>query len=42
MTSAATEVSDAIVAVLPIALSILGVILAIGIGIKVFKKVTGR
>lgn len=42
MQDAADEAVAAVSAILPIALPILGIILAIGIGIKVFKKVTGR
>lgn len=38
----ATEVSSQISGVLPVVLPIFGALLAIGIGLKVFKKVTGR
>lgn len=38
----AGEATDAIGAVLPIALPIMGAIVVVGIGIKIFKKVTGR
>lgn len=36
----ASDSMDAIKAVLPIALPVMGAILVIGIGIKIFKKVT--
>lgn len=41
-TSMATDIMDTIGTVLPIILPILGAIAVIGVGIKVFKKVTGR
>lgn len=46
LTTAFTDVAgdcmDAIAAVLPVALPVMGAIVVIGIGIKIFKKVTGR
>lgn len=41
-TAMATDIMDTIGTVLPIILPILGAIAVIGVGIKVFKKVTGR
>ena len=38
----ATEVIDAVIAILPVALPVLGAFLTVGLGIKAFKKVTGR
>lgn len=42
LTTTATECKDAIAAVLPVALPVMGAIVVVGIGIKIFKKVTGR
>ena len=42
LTTTATECKDAIAAVLPIALPVMGAIVVVGIGIKIFKKVTGK
>lgn len=42
MTSAANDAMDAISAVLPIVLPIVGAVAVVGIGIKIFKKVTGK
>lgn len=41
-TTVATDCTAAITATLPIALPVMGAIVVIGIGIKIFKKVTGR
>lgn len=41
MTSTAAECTSAISAVLPVALPVMGALVVVGIGIKVFKKVTG-
>ena len=41
MTSTAAECTGAIGAVLPVALPVMGALVVVGIGIKVFKKVTG-
>ena len=41
MTSTASECTGAISAVLPVALPVMGALVVVGIGIKVFKKVTG-
>lgn len=38
----ATDAQSAIMTVLPIALPILGAIIVVVVGIKVFKKITGR
>lgn len=38
----AGDCTSAITAVLPIALPVMGAFVVIGIGIKIFKKVTGR
>lgn len=38
----ATQAMSAIGAVLPVALPILGAVVVVGIGIKLFKKVAGR
>lgn len=42
LTATAGECTDAIGAVLPVALPVMGAIVVVGIGIKIFKKVTGR
>lgn len=42
LTTTATECKDAIAAVLPVALPVMGAIVVVGIGIKIFKKVTGK
>lgn len=41
-TSAVSDVMSAIGTVLPIVLPVVGAIAVVGIGIKIFKKVTGR
>ena len=41
MTSTASECTSAIGAVLPVALPVMGALVVVGIGIKVFKKVIG-
>ena len=41
-TSIAADASSAIATVLPIALPIMGAIVVIGVGIRVFKRVAGR
>lgn len=41
-TSAVSDIMSAITTVLPIVLPVVGAIAVIGIGIKIFKKVTGR
>lgn len=38
----ATDVMSAIGSIAPVALPVMGAIVVIGVGIKVFKKVTGR
>lgn len=38
----AGDVTSAITAIIPVALPIMGAIVVLGVGIKVFKKVTGR
>lgn len=38
----ATSAMSAITAIVPVAAPILGAILVVGIGIKAFKKITGR
>ena len=40
--SAATSMMSAIGDILPVALPVMGAIAVIGVGIKVFRKVTGR
>lgn len=40
--STATDALSAISAVLPVALPVMGGIIVISVGLKVFKKVTGR
>lgn len=42
MTSAVNDAMEAIGAILPIVLPVLGAVTVIGIGIKIFKKVTGK
>lgn len=42
LTATAGECQDAIAAVLPVALPVMGAIVVVGIGIKIFKKVTGK
>lgn len=42
MTTTADECKSAIAAVLPVALPVMGAIVVVGIGIKIFKKVAGR
>jgi hypothetical protein len=42
VTSIATEAMSAVGAVVPAALPIGGVVIVVGIGLRVFKKVTGR
>lgn len=42
LTTAANGMTDVIAKVLPVALPVMGAIVVIGIGIKIFKKVTGR
>ena len=42
MQTAANDALSAIQSILPIALPILGAIVVVGVGIKIFKKVTGR
>lgn len=41
-TTAVSDIMSAIGTVLPIVLPVLGAIAVIGVGIKIFKKVTGR
>lgn len=41
-TSAKSDMLDSIEAILPIALSVLAAVLVIGIGIKIFSKITKR
>ena len=42
VTSIATEAMSAVGAVVPAALPIAGAVIVVGIGLRVFKKVTGR
>lgn len=42
ITSIASDAMSGIGSILPVALPIMGAIVVVGIGIKVFKKVTGR
>lgn len=42
LTTTATECKDAIAAVLPVALPVMGAIVVVSIGMKIFKKVTGK
>ena len=42
LTTTASQCQDAIAAVLPVALPVMGAIVVVGIGIKIFKKVTGK
>ena len=42
VTTIGTDAMDAVAKVLPAALPIFGAIVVVGIGLKVFKKVTGR
>lgn len=42
ITSIATGMGDAIGDVVPAALPIVGMVLVVSIGLKVFKKITGR
>ena len=42
LTTTASQCQEAIAAVLPVALPVMGAIVVVGIGIKIFKKVTGR
>ena len=42
VTSIATEAMSAVGAVVPAALPITGAVIVVGIGLRVFKKVTGR
>lgn len=42
LTTTASQCQDAIAAVLPVALPVMGAIVVVSIGIKIFKKVTGR
>ncbi len=42
LSTTAGQCQDAIAAVLPVALPVMGAIVVVGIGIKIFKKVTGR
>lgn len=41
-TAVAADATSAISGVLPIALPIMGAIVVVGVGIRIFKKVTGR
>lgn len=41
-TSVASDCMNAITTILPIALPVLGALVVVGIGIKIFKKVTGK
>lgn len=41
-TSVAADCISAITAVLPIALPVMGAMVVVGIGIKIFKRVTGK
>lgn len=41
-TTVASDCLSAITTILPIALPVLGALVVVGIGIKIFKKVTGR
>lgn len=42
ITEIATEAGGAIAKIVPVALPIVGMVLVVGIGLKVFKKITGR
>lgn len=42
LTDAATGMADVIADLLPIALGVMGAVLVVSFGIKLFKKVTGR
>lgn len=42
LTTVATDCKDAISAVLPVALPVMGAFVVVGAGIAIFKKVTGR
>lgn len=42
MTSVAADATSAITTILPIAAPILGAIIVIGVGIRVFKRFSGR
>ena len=42
ITTIANDAMGAVSSVVPVALPIMGAIVVVGIGIKVFKKVTGR
>lgn len=41
-TTVSSNISDVIAVALPIALALVGTVLAINIGIKFFKKITGK
>lgn len=41
-TTVATQATGAIESILPIALPVMGAFIVVGVGIKVFKKVTGK
>lgn len=42
MSTAASDALSAIQAILPIALPVMGAIVVVGVGIRIFKKVAGR
>ena len=42
LSTVASDAQSAIASVLPIALPIMGAVVVVGIGIRVFKKVTGK
>lgn len=42
LTDAATGMADVIADLLPVALGVMGAVLVVSFGIKLFKKVTGR
>ena len=42
ITSIATDATGAAADVIPVALPVMGIIVVVGIGIKVFKKVAGK
>lgn len=42
LSTTADDCKDAIAGILPVALPVMGAIVVVGIGIKIFKKVTGK